>query len=305
MPVLLTLSNASARSLGLTGRLSLIPSIFDNFNRADSTSLGQTSDGLALWVVLNGAFSISGNKAVPTTSGAASGLAVVDTGASNIEISSTVGEGGDAIYFRVVDANNWWRAGIANTSTTYPVYNTQWNYQNCWGTFTQSANGAYGCVDPSVHGSETHGCITESNFTGVTPTSPGPGGTHSHTIYYPCGLYHLDYQHTHGSTGWSLVSTQLVQVGSGTSTSYYIYLDKCVSGVVTQVSASSALSAVPTSMKVAANGSTINVQFNGGVTNVASATDSQHLTATRHGFGRREPGSTSYQNIDNWSCVAL
>lgn len=84
-----------------------MPAYFDNFTRADG-ALGSP------WSTVRGTVSIQSNRAYGNPNDNA--IAVVDAGTNggDVQLSATCAyantyEGGQALYFRVVDANNWWR----------------------------------------------------------------------------------------------------------------------------------------------------------------------------------------------------
>lgn len=137
----------------------------DSFNRADG-SLGATSDGTASWTVLTGNFIISSQKAmagVTTSTGtpADSAIAYIDllrstpveyrpnvnstaslqatqAPASNVIMSANVSpNGGDALYFRIQDANNWHRVLLDNDVISESTVNGYYEYK--WASSLGSA----------------------------------------------------------------------------------------------------------------------------------------------------------------------
>lgn len=307
MPAFSSFAAISGRALGLNGGSSA-SSITDNFNRTNSSTLGLTSDGRATWSVVSGAFSIDTNRVVPTTSQATSGIAVIEFANPNVNISASVGYGGDCIYFRVADSNNWWRAGTSNTTTYYPIYQTVYNYQqDMQGVCLPAYGGFFGCYADSCHGG--HSSQTTSNTTGVTPTgavtASEPG--HSHTITYSncsggASISFDNQAHNHASGSWYSTGTTLQYLGSVAATEYFLLLEKCVGGSVTTISNLSLSTTIPTSIQLTANGSAISVRYNGNISDSITTTDSHNLTSTRHGLGRRSYGTTSSEGIDDWTC---
>ncbi len=127
-----------ANSMGLLA-------IEDDFNRPDGTieKVGSTyssasyiPDGRAVWDVLVGSFSIINNKLFAgttsiTTPPSSSAIAFIDNGSPNVYMSAQVSStGGDGLYFRVQDENNWSRAyvkaDVEVTTTPVGYYNYEW-----------------------------------------------------------------------------------------------------------------------------------------------------------------------------------
>lgn len=72
----------------------------DNFGGTAALASPWTLDGS--WQNGNGvAVCLTPNASLPT--------AVIDASAANVQIGANLGTGGDALIFRYVDANNWWR----------------------------------------------------------------------------------------------------------------------------------------------------------------------------------------------------
>lgn len=315
MPIVSSFSGDSARGTGLFGRtVDQITSITDNFNRSNSSSLGFTSDGKAQWSVLSGSFSISSNRA---TSSGTSGVAVVDLGASNVSASLSLSWGGDALYFRVTDANNWWRVATyfdqVQVNTPYS-YNT-WSYD----TVVYQApipGGAYGC-GPANHGHPDLYPFKTAVYSVATapPTFCYSPVSHSHIVGFPnCstpfgtpGTIYLDVPHTHPSSCTYVMNGPFTGVDTQTYNIYYVVLEKAVSGSITTVrSFDSSSASTVTSVQVTANGSSITVKYNGSNSNLFSAvSDSTHSTATKHGIGRRNPVDASSSAMDNFSVSRL
>ena len=273
----------------------------DDFNRTNG-SLGTTPTGGLPWQVLSGTWSISSNKAYTSTSQYSDPIAVVDTGGSDVDISLNVASGGgDALYFRVVDANNWWRIRQRYYSQqdpySCPTYCTQYEYQAthgfglysaqsspCDGAHTHSWNNYYWCSSMS--------CCASSSF------------SHSHTIYIKdegCSWGYSNYSHSH-SPVWSCSytgNTSSYQCGTTTcyTTNYYYvtYLEHNVGGTVSQ--AQTIYGVGPNTFRVLAVGNSIRWFVNG--VERASATSSVHQNATKHGIGRgaSELSSTSLDNF--------
>lgn len=96
-------------------RLPESPQIVDTFTKTDSnTSLGVTEVGSLTWQAIGSAvYGIASNKAKPV-SGSGNSPVYVDVGSPNVDVSVTIdtydgGSNEEAIYFRLADANNWFR----------------------------------------------------------------------------------------------------------------------------------------------------------------------------------------------------
>jgi hypothetical protein len=290
--------------------------IVDNFNRADG-ALGITSDGNGLWEILSGNFAIASNRAVSVPSNATSGLAVVNNFSSDVTISLDVSSGGDALYFRVVDANNWWRV-LVNSVTTTSFFETGYT-EYLW---TSSRSGAEyrptlsessaGCIQ-TYH---DHNSPFSLNFVvywppieiwGFSPNVPPSGVygafTHTHPITLAgCGRS-VTFSHTHyGSSAWT-GQLRFVSTGGGASTvtTVTMQLQRSVNGTITTIGTSSGSTS---SVQVTASGSNISVRRNGSTSNSLTTASDTHLNATRHGIGRG-PSSNLSTAIDNFSCIPI
>lgn len=313
MPLVSSSTGASGRGLGLFGNtLAQLSTIFDNFNRANSSSLGFTSDGNAQWSVLSGSFSISSNTAI---SSGTSGVAVVDFGTANVNASLALSWGGDALYFRVVDANNWWRVGtfFDQVTTTTPYNYYRYNWYSEYSPYSEPG-GSYGCPPTSPH---THsGKAAFGQISSVpAPWCNGPL-PHAHPMVYPNCTFGLtgpntpipypNGPHVHSD---SCYSVSYLESGTITDTTnyYYVVLERAVGGSISQIkSYVSTYAFTVTSVQVTANGSSISVKYNGSGSDLFTATsDSTHSTATLHGIGRRSPGDASSSTMDNFQLTRI
>lgn len=108
----------------LTAATPAIVPITDDFNRADnSTTLGTAPTGQAWEVLTSGTtFGISSNRASKTATGTdVEGVAVLETGRSDVDISITVAAvgGGLGPVFRATDAQNCWVVDGGNGHKLY------------------------------------------------------------------------------------------------------------------------------------------------------------------------------------------
>ena len=92
--------------------------VLDTYTRGDSATPGTTDSGQA-YTVLRGSVPIRAGRAFPA---APNSLAVVDAGVGGQDAAVSIATGaggGHALYLRVVDVNNWWRASQRHYSYTY------------------------------------------------------------------------------------------------------------------------------------------------------------------------------------------
>lgn len=84
----------------------------DTFSGTNGSPLGTIEIGGVAWQVLTGTWTRTNGLAATTTAASSNPLAVIDVGWGDIDQSINVAGagGGDALYFRVVDASNWLRA---------------------------------------------------------------------------------------------------------------------------------------------------------------------------------------------------
>ncbi len=127
-------------------------SISDNFDRANSASLGNVPDTDYTWTQTDGSWSINTNKVESATSAASYPMIDVDFSTQNVQIGTTInptgtsqasGKYGAGIAFWIVDATNWWAAYndvILTGTTTYTCAST-FN-----GQALQSGQGTPTCV---------------------------------------------------------------------------------------------------------------------------------------------------------------
>jgi len=106
-------------------------SISDNFDRANSASLGNVPDTDYTWTQTDGSWSINTNKVESVTSAASYPMIDVDFNTQNVQIGATInatgtsqasGKYGAGIAFWIVDATNWWAAYndvVLTGGTTY------------------------------------------------------------------------------------------------------------------------------------------------------------------------------------------
>lgn len=247
-----------------------------------SGALGVTQVGGQAWQVLSGSWSRSGGFAVTSTAKASNPLAVVNVNTGDADVSLNVSQfGGDALYFRVQDASNWWRLLIDyyTTSSTSSGYwtPTAWTLQS-----TSCVNGYGGPND---------------SYSGQLPNEPDQPSTWVHTDARGT----CDLGGTGQAEGWEKYyvyeRSETYVSGSTTTTPHYtVYLQKCVAGSVMTVQT---YSTAATALRVVAAGGSITPYLNG--VSKTPVTDSTLSTATRFGVGRGSVNSGDTSAIDNFS----
>jgi hypothetical protein len=205
----------------------------------------------------------------------------VQLGENDIDIRIDMNnQGGDAIYFRVVDNSNWWRLryyGNQGTGTQYCniyEYRNKCNLGGC--DFGQSTAYSYSCG-----------------------SCPNIGSCCGNSIYAPYSYCCA------GSVGCSATGTVCGSQACGTYNydEWRFYLEKCVAGTITTVQTSSTRTTASTAMRVVALGTSITGFRDAGV-QLFNATDATHQNATKHGIGRGPTGNRNGQGIDNFNLVA-
>jgi len=253
----------------------------DTFDRSDSAAgsgLGSTSTGARLWQVVQGAWRILSNRAVPSAASPVP-IAVLELPGGDAD-ASIVGSGGAALYGRVVDANNWVRTRVAyETQTTTTPY-TYYTY-----TYTYSAT----VTNPSGTGS----------ISGATCSTSSPSGCTSGGEYGYSGYSVSNRQQTGSS------SQENTGYSTSTSYSYVAVLEVCVNGVVTEVARTSAASSM-SRLRMKLAGASAQIYY-GGATTVATlppAAVSALASANRHGIGLG-PSPVQESYVDDYQVEVL
>lgn len=289
-------------------------SVSDDFNRTGST-LGTTPVGGLTWQDLTGQWETDGSKAGQSVrSGSNSPLSVIDAGISDLDASLNIGEH-DALYFRVKDANNWWRVSQdKRTETTseskienytYYTYNyslTPWsqvdslceNGDNYPASGTWYRNYEYGYATKKIvhYGRGSGGCAhVFDNKPGDDCWKTGPG----------CGFREKTFKRNVSRTSTAHTGQHVVMYQ--VDTDYYdLILEKMVNGTVSEVWRQSGPKTEQSFARVVANGNTIKVYDNSG--ELTTVTDSFNASETKHGIGRTWT-EINDSNIDNFSLKSL
>jgi hypothetical protein len=111
-------------------------SISDNFNRADSASLGNVPDTDVAWTQTDGSWSIVTNKVSTSTSASTYPMIDVEFNTQNVLVGANInatgtsqssGKYGAGIAFWIIDATNWWAAhtdAVLTGTTTFTCAST-------------------------------------------------------------------------------------------------------------------------------------------------------------------------------------
>lgn len=306
-----------------------------------SGALGNTESGGGSWQVVSGSWSRSGGYAYSSTLPSSNPIAVIDTGSRDTDLSLSVSSGGgDSVYFRVIDTNNWFRVRVRRYQQTVTNYYTEYEWADVQTSYTTNYEWQQNYYCPSWTSTQGDTVRTGWGSFSSAPSFPSSFSTshYGYTGYpgYPSAppgessyTYGDQFSHSHyrsGSpfkTGATSTSSSSYVAGyywggstssdpndyrtgntrqasyNSTNTYYQIVVEKNVSGSITQLAA---YSVTPSSLRVLAQGSAINVYVNG--TPQAGLTDSSHLTATRHGIGLAASELTG-SAIDNFSLTTL
>lgn len=249
---------------------------FTRANTAQGAGLGTAPSGL-VWTQISGQWQIQSNYAYTPTSSASNPIAAV-TSVANVDISADVSSaGGDALYFRVVDANNWFRLRVEN-NTTYVSqgYNQSYSYPSSW---------------------QCHADIWATPSYEYLGTADYSSGYDASGTTYPEQRYIVTSCSVSGySTGNTWVDT------SYWSYEYKAVFEKCVAGVVTTLAAYTL--GVPTSkLRVVMFGSDYKIYFNNETFYTGVVVDSTFNTAVKHGIGRGYQNNSS--TLDNFSITTI
>lgn len=223
--------------------------VSDSFQRANGP-LGTAPSGLA-WQVLAGTAAIAADKATATTDRTETGrtIAVLPVSADGVFTLTlpAAASGGECLYFRVADANNWWRLRVVASLSSYQYvsgytcqktiyYEPGSTEQSSFNSSTDQSSDTtvsgtpyWQCTTSNYHYDPTYGyeLDSQSSFESSSDLSngngvSGDGGAHvsKTSCYYVSPA----------------VRTQITcspNYATGTTTTYTAYLDKCVAGTIT------------------------------------------------------------------------
>lgn len=278
----------------------------DTFNRPDTTGvqgLGIIPEGPG-WEIIRGTWRIRNNQAYADTPRDDNPIAVADLG-ENVLVGVDISTGGgDALYFRVVDQDNWWRIRLRRwtTSSTYYVTEYEWarDYVHSIGSSCgaihydnmTTVEGWSGDTTLFLWGSSS---ISSPSF----PTCYGDADTHSHDTASPdTGRITHTHQPSRTLSGANFTGrTRTVPGGTTTNVYHRAYVEVCVDGVITtQTTTSGSVSRLEARIQ----GDTISAFKNGSSTPFFTTESEIHSGATHHGIGRG-PSDTNGQGLDNFS----
>jgi hypothetical protein len=279
---------------------------FDRANTADGAGLGTIPGGPA-WVQTSGSWRILSNRASTSTARTSHPVATADFSATDSDLSVGVSpNGGDSLYMRVVDANNWLRLRLRTyvVTTTTSTSTTEYEWKQLYkfggnGNLNQGeTTGQHTHSDPYSPAAYGWGGYSSP------PSFPGASG-HIHGVYLPTGTgtWNASHSHDHVTSGNSPVKTGATRTVTGsttTSTTYrQVILDKRVAGTITTLGTSGATTGSITSLRLRGIGSGLSGYYNGGGTAVVTATDTSHAAATKHGIGlgTSDSGGSSLDNF--------
>lgn len=257
-----------------------------------SGDLAKLEKGGFLWQPKSGTWARSSGKAATSAAPSANPFAVVNALNPDVTINLDVYDGyagGDAIYFRATDVNNWWRFRIRYYSSTVQTgtYNT--------------------------------GMYDVGAYVQIVDNQPTAG---TQFAGYGAGAYYLQYVNqwpSNTSIDVDKISVNAAQHYSRwqrpysahyepSYTTYYYFvfhLDKCVAGSVSSMQSSGSYSKFGAPrLRVKADGSTITCFWFSGASQQGSfsVTDSFNRMATQHGIGKGGSDSGAYASgIDNFS----
>lgn len=266
---------------------------FNGTDTADGTGIPVPA-GHPAFTQVNGSWRRYQNRAYTSTARSEDPIIAVQIGSGDVDLSVSISNsGGDCLYIRVTDSNNWIRLRLRKYQTSYQYYQTQ--YQWFLQHWEASIDG---------NGSHTH---SQYKWGWDQFSSPFTSGeqqySHSHSINGSGSSYfHLHDDNeilNHYYTG----QTQQVGPYTGYTDNWRLYLEKSVSGTVTELGNAGVSSGI-TSIRLRAVGSSIKAYFNGLSGEVISVTDSTHSAVNWHGLGR---GDSDYNGhaLDNFNIDGL
>lgn len=232
---------------------------FDGSGDLNGSAVGATA---ATWTAVSGTWSRSGGLAVTTAAASTNPILATDLAEADADITLngyTGAGGGDALYFRVADAQNWWRLRqrVQRVTTTYQSgwQGTGWVYSRTYDYGSATAGQYHDAYQDYVNG-------------------------------IPTKWYHVIYSGSGSSmtARADLYVQSVVPTYSSTTSTYrYLVLEKCVAGAVSTMDSWTVSSF--NQLRIVAAGDVIQYFEPDGLTVHASITDAANDTATRHGLG--------------------
>jgi len=265
----------------------------DTFTRPNGNDLGKTEEGNTLWEKISGDSSINSNRLYfPST-----GIAAFRLGGrsfdATLNINTLINSG---LYFRIVDANNWWRARIERVSSSSSTTSYEWgqSYRHD-NPFTGTCAGPHFDNTDSMPG----GAVSLFGWGSFSspPSFPTCGASRNHTHQNTGGGGYI-HGHNYAKSG-DPYKTGVTSTSSSTTHYYYIRLDRCVNGSVSQRASyyRGTTTSGLTAIRVRVVGNDIRVFANSTTTQRLQVTDSTHSSARLLGAGRVS-GAGSFNSIE-------
>ena len=271
--------------------------IFDDFNRADSSDLGRTTTGYVPWEPLSPNWRIQNNRLLNPTS-ESNPVAVVNARRSDVNIEVDVStRSGDGLALRVKDRDNYLRVAYYYTYSSTPQYVTET---------------AHACIDPPVYTASGYHAHEFGCWQG--PVDPDDVTswccrTTEHTHYNVIDRWTgaPKEPETHGGVLLAIPfhnQTRQRITGYSTSIQRRIYLERVENGAANTLNFWG-ISSSPHRLRVKASGSDISVYrslFSGPGSSevlVGEFSTSFNQQEQRHGIARRNTG-TQGTAIDNF-----
>ena len=260
----------------------------DDFNRTLSGSLGQMSVGSLPWSIVTGTWDVNGTRPTTATSQSSNPLAVVNPGPAIQDIELTLGAG-DALYFRVQDATNWWRV----LWDGYQTSSCQQCCSTCCSTCCDTCNGVLSCC---VHeGPQSLSCGGCGSCNGDCPFPPCGVCIGSGSTATCCSCYFSQGNCTYSCNCYSCncYSCNCTSCNCTYYDNYRLVLQKMIGGTLTTVQTGTAQqgSAYATTRAHVSLGSGGVMSAYYGQQLLATRTEAELATETKSGIGR---GASSY-----------
>lgn len=271
----------------------------DDFNRPDATTLGVADTGQP-WLRHRGSAQIKSGRAVPGGSRPGDIHTVnvgVGGGDATVSMAFPNNGGGQALYFRVVDASNWWRLSrrqytysytyqSGTTPETYGyVGNGTYRYEPAGGwvfshtAFVNEGEPFFGYEGEysSVYDNRVNVWLKRVFYETYTRVSTGTNGTRAH--HYKDRTVYENQSYVKTGGGEPIYSTANVTVTQ-------LQLEKCANGVVKRLLSKDYTPSALLQMSMSLSGDVIKASVAGAL--VWTVTDPAYKTASRHGVGFAE-----------------
>lgn len=265
----------------------------DDFNRTVAANgLGSMSQGGLPWTVLSGSWSVNGTRPVTSTAQSSNPIAVIKPGTPNVDLTLSVGAG-DALYFRVQDASNWYRMlwyGYQSSScqtccstccsSCCSTCSSYFRLCGFGGSCTSYISDCSSCGSTCVcscadfNGYDPNGKATTTTYTCV--------GCSARTCTYDCNC-----------TSCNCTSCNCSSCNCTYYNNYYATLQKMTAGTLSTIASSPANQGATGKVRIVGQQDTVTAFYGGASpsTQLYTGAQSGFNTANQHGIGR---GSSSY-----------